>query len=747
MTRALYRLGRGAALHPWRVIAVWVVLAVGVVGLNRSVGGETTDDFRLPGTESQQAIDLLDTRFPTQAGASGQVVFHIAGTADGGGGLAAGPARAAIDATVADLRTTEGVVAASDPFDPASPSVSPDGRTAFTTVVFAAETLQAADADRIEAAVDANRDAAGGAVQIEIGGTITQAAQEVEGKEAFGLAVAVIVLLVAFGSVIAMGLPIGTALFGIFIGLTGVSVLAGFADVPTVSPMLATMIGLGVGIDYALFIITRHRQFLHEGWSVADAAGRANATAGQAVLFAGMTVVVAICGLFVSGIPSVGMMGLASGIVVAVSMLAAVTLLPAFLGLAGPWIDRLRIGRHRAVELTAEETIAGRWAHRVGNRPWPYAIGGAVALLLLASPLTAMRIAFPDDGNAGADHTERKAYDLLAEGFGPGFNGPFTIVVDASPVAGAGTTAGPEATAAAAGEVAAALQAESGIAFVAPPAVSPDGTTAVLLAYPTTAPQDAATTDLVHRLRDDVIPSLEERTGADAYVAGWVPASIDISDQLASRTPLFISAVVALSFVLLTILFRSVLVPLKAALMNLLSIGASYGLLVAVFQWGWGKELIGLDETVPIFPFVPMIMFAILFGLSMDYEVFLLSRVREEFTRTGDSHRSVVDGLAGTARVITSAALIMISVFGGFLFAPDVQIKMFGLGLSAAVLVDATIVRMVLVPATMALLGNANWWLPGWLDRILPHVDVEGGSALDAKPAASAEPVPATAGR
>ncbi len=733
MTRALYRLGRGAARHPWRVIAVWIVLAVGVVGLNRSVGGETTDDFRLPGTESQQAIDLLDTRFPARAGASGQVVFHAADDtgADGAGGRAAGPARAVVDATVAELRRTEGVVAVSDPFDPAAPSVSPDGRTAFTTVVFAAETLQAVDAERVETAVEVGR--ASEAVQIEIGGTITQAAQEIEGKEAFGLAVAVVVLLVAFGSVIAMGLPIGTALFGIFIGLSGVSVLAGFADVPTVSPMLATMIGLGVGIDYALFIITRHRQFLHEGWSVPDAAGRANATAGQAVLFAGMTVVVAICGLFVSGIPSVGMMGLASGIVVAVSMLAAVTLLPAFLGLAGPWIDRLRIGRHRAVELTAEETVAGRWAHRVGNRPWPYAIGGALTLLVLASPLAAMRIAFPDDGNAGTDHTERRAYDLLAEGFGPGFNGPFTIVVDASS-AGAVATPAAEGTATAAGQVAAALQAESGIAFVAPPALSPDGTTAVLLAYPATAPQDEATTDLVHRLRDSVIPAVEDRTGADAYVAGWVPASIDISDQLASRTPLFIAAVVALSFVLLTILFRSVLVPLKAALMNLLSIGASYGLLVAVFQWGWGKELIGLDETVPIFPFVPMIMFAILFGLSMDYEVFLLSRVREEFTRTGDSHRSVVDGLAGTARVITSAALIMISVFGGFLFAPDVQIKMFGLGLSAAVLVDATIVRMVLVPATMALLGNANWWLPGWLDRILPHVDVEGGSALDPAP-------------
>jgi RND superfamily putative drug exporter len=727
MTRALYRLGRSAAGHPWRVIAAWVLVAIAVVGLNQAVGGRTTDDFRLPGTESQRAIDLLAERFPVQAGATGQVVFHT-----DTGTLAQGPPRSALDTTVAELARTDGVVAVSDPFNPAAPTVSADGRTAFVTVAFATETLQAADAERIAEATEVGRQLG---IEVETGGTISSAAEEIEGQEAVGLAVAVVVLVVAFGSVIAMGLPIGTALFGIFIGLTGVSVLAGLVDVPTVSPMLATMIGLGVGIDYALFVITRHRQFLHEGWPVADAAGRANATAGQAVLFAGMTVVVAICGLFVSGIPAIGTMGLASGLVVAVSMVAAVTLLPAFLGLTGHWIDRLRIGRHRPVELAPELTLAGRWAHRIGGRPWPFALAGVAVLLALAAPVLAMRVGFADDGNAGPERTERKAYDLLAAAFGPGFNAPLTIVVDA---AGNGPAATVDAPAAA---VAAALDAEPGIAQVAPPVLSPAGDTAVVLAYPTTSPQDEATTALIHHLRDDVIPAADTRTGATTYVAGWTAASLDISEQLARRTPVFIGAVVALSFVLLTFLFRSVLVPLKAAIMNLLSIGASYGLLVVVFQWGWGRELIGLEETVPIFPFVPMIMFAILFGLSMDYEVFLLSRVREEFLRTGDSHRSVVDGLAGTARVITSAALIMISVFGGFLLAPDVEIKMFGLGLSVAVLVDATVVRLVLVPATMALLGRANWWLPGWLDRLLPHVDIEGG------PQQTTGPTPVAAGR
>jgi RND superfamily putative drug exporter len=705
MSRLLYRMGRSGARHPWRVIGAWIVVAVVVVGLRGAVGGATTDRFTLPGTETQQAVDLLESRFPAQAGANGQVVFHAPS------GTLADPAnRAGVDATLVALRATPGVVGVTDPFDPAGSSISPDGRTGFTTVLFADATLQAHDAQAVLDAAEVGRDQG---VQVEVTGTIAGAAQAIEGREAIGLAVAVVVLLVAFGSVIAMGIPIGAAIFGIFIGLGLIGVMAGLTDVPTVSPMLATMIGLGVGIDYALFVVTRHRQFLHQGHSVPDAAGRANATAGQAVLFAGVTVVIAISGLWVAGLPSIGIMGLASAMVVAVAMLGAVTLLPAFLGLAGHGVDRLRVGRRRAVEVGADETLAGRWAHHVGRRPVRYVLLSLAVLTVLAAPVLSMRIGFADDGSAAPATTQRKAYDLLAEGFGPGFTGPLTVVV--APAEPAALT-----------RVHDALGHEVGLAGVTPPQLSPDGTTAVLVAYPATTPQDPATGTLVHELRDEVLPEAVAGTGAHTYVAGWTAAGIDISERLGQRLPYFVAAVVGLSFLLLMVVFRSVMVPLKAALMNLLSIGAAYGVVVAVFQWGWGSKLVGVSEAVPIFPFAPMIMFAILFGLSMDYEVFLLSRIREEYVRTGDSHRSVVDGLASTARVITSAALIMISVFGAFIFSSDVTLKMFGLGLATAVLIDATLVRMVLVPATMALLGRANWWIPRWLDRVLPRVDIEG---------------------
>jgi putative drug exporter of the RND superfamily len=709
MSRFLFRLGRSSARHPLRMIAAWLLAAVLIVSAKSAFGGETTDNFRLPGTESQQALDLLKERFPTQAGSSGHVVFHVPSET-----VTSPTNRAIVVDSLAALRSVPGVVAVTDPFDAAGPSVSADGRTAFTTVAFADETLQRSTAEAVLRSVEANADRG---VQIETAGSIAAVAAPKESSEMVGLAVAVVVLLVAFGSVIAMGIPIGTALFGIFIGLAGVSVLAGAVDVPSVSPMLATMIGLGVGIDYALFVITRHRQFLHEGWSVVDAAGQANATAGQAVLFAGGTVVVAISGLFLSGIPSIGIMGLASGLVVAVAMIAAVTLLPAFLGLVGHGIDRLRVGRKHKAVVDAHHTVSGRWADRVGNRPWRYAVGALVLLVALAGPVLSLRVGFADDSNSARNSTQREAYELLSDGFGPGFNGPLTIVTENTN----GTS-----VAAAAATITGKLRTEQGIAGVSPVQLNDRGDTAVLFAYPTSAPQSVETEQLVHDLRSDLKVAAAS-TDSRVFVSGWTAAGIDISERLINRTPLFIAAVMLLSFLLLMVLFRSVVVPLKAVLMNLLSIGASYGVLVAMFQWGWGKGLIGLDDTMPISPFVPMIMFAILFGLSMDYEVFLLSRVREEFVRTGDSHRSVVDGLASTARVITSAALIMISVFGAFIFSHDVELKMFGLGLATAVLIDATIVRMVLVPSTMALLGNANWWLPTWLDRVLPHVDVEGG--------------------
>jgi len=707
MSQFLYRLGRRTAAHPFRTIGVWVLIAVAVFAWQGAAGGDPVNDYRVPGVESQQASDTLDDQFPDFAGASGRVVFHVEQ-----GRIDDPTNRAAVDDAVARLATGPDVTLVGDPFDPTAPTVSPDGRTAFAPVQYSELTVQPEHYDAVVEAIEPARDAG---VQAEVSGDIASAATEVEGQEGIGLIVALVVLLVAFGSVIAAGVPIATALIGVAIGMAGLGIMSGFTDVPDTSPVLAIMIGIGVGIDYALFVVTRFRQHLHEGLPVTEAAGRANATAGQAVLFAGTTVVIAIVGLLLAGLPAVTTMGFAVAITVVVSMAIAVTLLPGLLGWAGTRIDRFAIHRRKATD-AAHETLSGRWAHRVGRRPGRYAVTALVGLLMLAAPVLALRVGFADDGNAAPDTTQRLAYDLTTEAYGPGFNGPLTVVVE-----------GPEGGDAAA-RVHDALAATDGIAQVSAPLPNEAGDTSVMFANPTPAPGDEATAALLDDVRTEVLPDAVDGTGATAQVTGSTAFFEDLSARISERLPLFIAAVVALSFVLLAIVFRSVLVPLKAAFMNVLSIGAAYGVIVAIFQWGWGKGLVGLDETVAINPFVPLIMFAILFGLSMDYEVFLLSRIREEWLRTGDSHTSVVDGLGATARVITSAALIMISVFLGFVVGDDVTIKMFGIGLATAVLLDATVVRMVLVPATMALLGNANWWLPGWLDRLLPHLDLEGGT-------------------
>jgi putative drug exporter of the RND superfamily len=716
MSQFLFRLGRRCATHPFRTIGVWVLIAVAVFAWDGAAGGEPTNDYRVPGVESQHASDTLADQFPTFAGASGRVVFHVD---DGRIDTAAN--RGAIEGAVARLAGGADVTVVTDPFDTAAPTVSPDGRTAYATVQYGELTLQPEHYDEVVDAVGPTR---ADGVQTEISGDIAGAAAEVEGQEGIGLIVALIVLLVAFGSVIAAGIPVATALIGVALGGAGLGIMAGFTDVPDTSPVLAIMIGLGVGIDYALFVVTRFRQHLHEGMSVPDAAGRANATAGQAVLFAGTTVVIAIVGLLLAGLPAVTTMGFAIAISVVVAMVIAVTLLPGLLGWAGLRIDKFAIHRRRATD-AAHETISGRWAHQVGRRPGRYAVVALVALVALAAPVLSLRMGWADDGNAAPGTTQRQAYDLTTEAYGPGFNGPLTVVVeDRDGAAGSGAVT----------RVHDALAATDGVAMVSQPLTNDSGDTSVIFANPTTAPGDEATAELLDEVRGDVLPTAVAGTGATAEVTGSTAFFEDLSARISERLPLFIAAVVALSFVLLAIVFRSLLVPLKAAVMNVLSIGAAYGVIVAIFQWGWGKGLVGLDETVPINPFVPLIMFAILFGLSMDYEVFLLSRIREEWLRSGDSHTSVVDGLGATARVITSAALIMISVFLGFVVGDDVTIKMFGIGLATAVLLDATVVRMVLVPATMALLGNANWWLPGWLDRLLPHLDLEGGAELEPEP-------------
>jgi RND superfamily putative drug exporter len=710
MSAFLYRLGRSCARHPFRVLGLWLVAAIAVVSLQGSVGGAYKDNFRIPGAESQQATDILTSRFPGQSGASTRMVLH---TDDGR--LDDAAHKSSIDEARQQFAADHDVTDVTDPFAPRSGALSADGQTAYYDVAYGVTALDTTHLDDAVAAATTTRDAG---VATEFNGQLANLQQEQPSSEMIGLAVAVVVLLIAFGSVVAMGLPIVTALIGIFIGATAVGILSAFADVPSVSKIVCMMIGLGVGIDYALFIVTRHRQNLHEGMDVADAAGTANATAGQAVLFAGTTVVIAILGLVLAGLPSVTMLGFSVAIVVVVAMLAAVTLLPGLLGMAGTKIDKLSIHRKKHTAKPANATFSGRWAHHVGSHPKRYALASLVALIALAVPAMSMRIGMPDDGTAAKDHTERKAYDYLADGFGKGFNGPLLVVLDMP-------TAEDHAAVA---RVQSALEADPGIASVAPPAFNEAGDTATLVANPTTAPQDEETDALVRHLRSDVLPATVQGTNAKAMLSGQAMAT-DMTDRISERLPLFIAAVVFVSFLLLMIVFRSILVPLKAALMNLLSIGAAYGVVVAIFQWGWGKELIGLEHTVPINPFAPLMMFAILFGLSMDYEVFLLSRVREDYLASGDSHASVVNGLSSTARVITSAALIMISVFGAFILDPDTTVKMFGVGLSIAVFLDATLVRMVLVPATMSLLGSANWWLPKWLDRILPHLDLEGAPA------------------
>ena len=706
MSAFLFRLGRNCARHPFRVLGVWLIVAVAVLAVSSQRGGTFNDNFRIPGAESQKAADVLSVRFPTQSGATGRIVFHSATPLDDSA------PRSAIDQTRHALAAGHDVTGVSDPFGRGSQAISSDRRTAYVDVQYSVDLLTPQHVADANAAIATSR-AAG--VQTELSGAIANAGTKAQGKEGLGILVAIVVLLVAFGSAVAMGIPIGTALIGIVIGLAGMKIFASFTDVPTVSEMLGMMIGLGVGIDYALFVVTRHRQQLQEGATVADAAGAAIATAGKAVLFAGGTVMIAILGLRLADMPAITMIGVAISIVVAIAMAAAVTLLPALLGLAGTKIDKLSIHRKTYVAKPAHETVSGRWAHHVGEHPVRYAVASFAALCAIALPMLSMRIGIADDGNAAHGSTQRKAYELLGDGFGKGFNGPIAVVVE-TPTA---------SDHAAVGRLHDALQADAGVAAVTPALFNQTGDTAVMTVNPTTSPQDPATDRLVRHLRSDVLPGAVVGTSASASLTGRALIT-DVNARFSGRLPLFIGAVVALSFILLMIVFRSILVPLKAALMNLLSIGAAYGVIVAVFQWGWAKNLVGLEHTIPINPFVPMVMFAILFGLSMDYEVFLLSRVREEYVRHGDSHRSVVDGVASTARVITSAALIMISVFAAFVLGDNVIVKMFGVGLSVAVLLDATLVR--LVPATMSLLGSANWWLPRWLDRILPNLDLEGGT-------------------
>jgi RND superfamily putative drug exporter len=718
MSRLLYRFGHLSVRRRGRVLLAWIVIVVGIVFAAGSFGGEPVDGASIPGTESQRATDLLAERFPAQSGSDARVVF----AAPEGDSFDDAALRAAVEEAVSTIGTAPGVVAVSPAFEDGT--LSPDGDVAFVTVRYQVEASDVT-ADEVEALTTSVASAEDAGVQVEFGGDVIEENGADHGRtsELIGLAVALVVLLISFGSLLAAGMPLVTALLGVFAALMSIEILAGITPTSSNAPTLALMIGLAVGIDYALFIVTRHRQNLAEGLDPAEAAARANATAGGAVVFAGLTVVIALCGLAVAGIPFLTTMGIASAIAVLFAVLIAVSLIPALLGFAGGSIDRWRI--RKASTGSADEvasSFSGRWSRGVTRRPGTALLAGLALMLVLAIPALDLRLGMLDAGSSAPSSPERQAYDLLADAFGPGFNGPLTAVVDLS------GAADPEAALAAVSDAAAA---DPGVLAAATAATNEAGDTAIVTIIPRTGPASRATEQLVHHLRDDVLGPLEDQTGATVAITGTTAANIDISDKLAGALPIFVIVVIGLTMVLLLAAFRSVLVPIKAALAILLSIASSFGVLVAVFQWGWLKDVVGLEETVPIMSFLPIMMFAILFGLSMDYEVFILSRIREDYVRSGEARNSVVTGLTSSARVITAAALIMISVFGSFILGDDPVIKMFGLGFAAAVFLDATVVRMVLVPATMTLLDRAAWWLPRWLDRALPDLDVEGEHLME----------------
>jgi putative drug exporter of the RND superfamily len=737
MSHALYRMGRYAARRPWRVIGAWLIMALVVIGASIGFGRELEDSFDAPGLDSTKALDLLTAAQSESAGPTAQVV--LTPKTSGETFFESSAAKNALANVQGALRALPNVVGTSDPAaelatggaqPTASGEISPDGRVAVIRVQYALlDKLSVKDLDNLKQA--ANELRKGSPLRIELGGDLFFSFES-DGSgsgEIYGLIAAVVILLLAFGSLIAMGLPIGLAVFGLALGVSSMSLITYVIDIPSWAPQIASMVGLGVGIDYALFVVTRHREFLARGMTIEESVGRSNATAGQAVIFAGTTVMIAILGLGVAGIPFMTAAGVAIAVTVMVMMTASVTLLPAFLGLAGQRINGLRKSSRRNRGQVVVGARWERWGGHVARHAWTYAVGVTVLLLAVTAPVLSLRLGFPDESSLPQSSTERRAFDLVAAGFGPGINGPLIVAVDISKDA---TIIEPLRTA---------ILADRGVAGVAPADVNTKAGVATLVVFPTSAPQDDATITTIKRLRSDVFPNLLSGSPATAHVGGQTATFSDLGSRVTDRLPAFIAAVVLLSFLLLVLVFRSLVVPLKAALMNLLSIGSAYGVLVMVFQWGWGKSIIGLESTIPVVAFIPMFMFAILFGLSMDYEVFLLSRVREEYLATGDNDASVLHGIASTAKVITSAAVIMISVFLGFVLSHDPVTKMMGLGLATAIFVDATIVRMILVPATMKLMGDANWWIPGWLDRLLPTIDIDGEAGLPT-PAMETIPLP-----
>jgi RND superfamily putative drug exporter len=701
--------------HSWRVVIAWTLALLAGLGLVVAYGGQFASEGASGGSESQYAYRVLQERFPALGGDSVAVVVEAPA------GVTQPEVRDRLEDLLTEAATVPHVSGTVSPFDAGgAQQVSPDGRVAFATIQLdvAASDVPEATIDRLIELAEA---ATSPALEVDLAGSAVSEAQGGPPSEALALVAAAVVLLVAFGSVLAMGLPILTALFGLGIAAAVVGLLMNVLDVTSTTPAIAAMVGMGVGIDYALLVLTRHRGYLAEGRGVRGSVVAAVATAGRSVVFAGSTVIVSLLGMLLLGEPSMYGLTAATVLCVAAMVLASVTLLPALLAITGHHLDRLSVpGLGRAAR-AGGVPLAYRWSRVVLRYPWPAAVASTLLLVLLALPALDLRLGFPDAGNDPEEYTTRQAYDRLADGFGPGFNGPLILVAELPDEISVGllqTAAERE------------LTQVPGVASVSPPLLSPDRSVAVLQLVPSTGPQEPATTELVHRLREEALPDALAGTGIRVSVGGATAAGVDLTTTLSERLPLFVAASILLSVGLLVLLLRSPVIAVKAALMNLLSVGAAFGVVTYAISGTWLGQLIGIPEAIPAPAYAPLLMFAILFGLSMDYEIFLMSRIREEYVRTRDNSQAVADGLGATARVITAAAAVMVAVFAAFVLSQEVFLKAVGIGMASAILIDATVIRLVLVPAALKLMGDANWWMPTWLDRLLPRVSSEGSEPV-----------------
>ena len=734
MNVLLERLAGVAARRHWVFIIAWLIILVGLLAAKNAVGGEYVNNYTVSGSDSAVGLDLLNKTFPQQGGYGGQIVFHAkSGTVSA--------QQSAVDQSVSNVSKLPDVIKAVSPFASSNTgAVSKDGTTAYASVGWNVNP-DSLDTSYLGMLNNAVAPATKAGLQVEYGGGAGEIGQKTSDvkSEVIGLACALVLLLIMFWSLMAAAIPLVSAIFSVLSGLALLALLARVITFPTTAPTIATLLGLGIAVDYGLFLVARHREQLDAGMDVVPSVRRAAGTSGAAIVVAGCTVAVSVLGLYISGVGFVGALGLAAALVVVVTMICALTLVPAFMGLFRQGVRALtaRARAHKeglsaqqqaaataaATHEQHEHSAFARWGRMVSAQPWPWGVASVVVLLVLAIPLFSITLGQPDNGTNPTSDSSRRAYDLISQGFGVGANGPLTVVVKL-----------PNQSSSDNSSLLSTMQSDisktAGVASVTPAAINSSGTTAVFNVIPTTRPQATQTAALVNTLRQDVLP----KEHATSYVTGTTAGGVDFTSQITSRLVWLILAVVALSFILLTVAFRSVVIAAKAAVLNILSIGAAYGVIVAIFEWGWAKSVIGLQSTLPIPAYVPMLVFCIVFGLSMDYEVFLLSRVHEAWLDTGDAHRAVAAGLGATARVITTAALIMIVVFTSFVINPDPTVKMLALGMAFAVLIDASLVRMCLVPSIMSLLDRHAWWLPRWLEPVVPNVQLEGSATEPVEP-------------